>query len=239
MKKGLTQEVKERIEAIEGMDVFDAAKFRYVREQRSYRWLSVKWGINGRTVGRVLSFCGIVPRVGSDAVRSQWIDNAERRKKAGECLSATNHELAMKGLHVRQGKNKQNSQLIKDLFEKRRLFGAYVADFYVPDLNLVVDCLGRNRFPLSYDRHQRMAQDGACIAYCVNEQVARGSFSDLDNYISKVKLLRTNPSFRCAETMIFGACGECPFGADSDKFTICRSGVRASYYAELSASSND
>lgn len=67
---------------------------------------------------RLLADLGISIRHGSEAVRTQWIDNPDRRKKTSERLTQTNHELAAKGLHVRQGKTKANSDLIRGIAEK-------------------------------------------------------------------------------------------------------------------------
>uniref|UniRef100_UPI004027D5F3 DUF559 domain-containing protein n=2 Tax=Prevotella sp. TaxID=59823 RepID=UPI004027D5F3 len=296
MEKGISQEIKERVEAIEGMNILDAAKFRYVTEQRSFRWLVAYWKVNGRTVHRILSKLGIPIRHGSAAVRVQWIGAEERRKDAAKRLAQTNHELAAKGLHVRQGKTKENSGLIRDIsnklkrtssllrpsvrknaienslatrklhpermsalglplseseeimrshllamgfpFEVRKLIGGYVVDFFIKELRLVIDCQGRNRFPLSYTRHQCIAKEGICVAYCVNEQVKRRTFTDLDNYISLVKVFRSDPSSPCAEAVIWGACGFRPFGDDSYKVALKRTGKRGCYLTELSTSSD-
>lgn len=297
MKKGTSQETKERVEAIEGMNIHDAVKRRYLTEKRSIRWLALHWRMNERTVCRIIDGCGISVRHGSDAVRAQWIGAAERRAKAGERLAQINHTLAQKGLHVRQGKTKKNSSLIRGVaeklkvsssflrpdvrskalchsletralhpermsalhaplseceeimraylsslglaFEERKLVGRYVVNFFIPSINLIVDCQGRNRFPLSYVRHQAISQQGVSVCYCVNEQVKRRSFSHLDDYISRLKAFRADPSMRCAETVIFGACGQRPFGEDTAKFLIHKFGVRSDYLSEFTAATDD
>ena len=297
MKKGISQEIKERVEAIEGMNILDAAKLRYLTEERSFRWLVSHWMVNGRTVHRLLDELGIPIRHGSDAVRTQWTGNDFRRAEAGKRLAQTNHELAVKGLHVRQGKTKFNSDLIRGIseklqhsssflrpsvrrkaienslatrhlhpegmsalrmamsesesimfhhlvgigisFEVRKLIGGYVVDFFIPSLNLVIDCQGRNRFPLSYARHHAISQNGVCVAYCLNYQVKRSIFTDLDDYITLVKVFRSDPSSPCAESVIWGACGFLPFGDDSDKFSLERTGKRGSYLTKLSTSPDD
>ena len=297
MEKGISQEIKERVEAIEGINILDAAKCRYLIEMRSFRWISLHWQVNGRTVHRIMENLGIPIRHGSDAVRTQWIDNAERRVKAGKRLAQTNHELAAKGLHIRQGKTKENSKLIRGIaeklkvstsflrpdvktkalhcsletrrlhpermsalrtplskseeivhtylsakglpFEKRKLLGRYVVDFFIPSLNLIIDCQGRSRFPLSYARHQAISQQGASVCYCVNEQVERRNFAHLDDYISRLKIFRANPTMRCAKTVIWGACGQRPFGEDTDKFFVHKFGVRSDYFSEFTATSDN
>lgn len=296
MHKGLTEEIKERIEATEGMHFVDAAKQRYVIEQRSFRWLSRHWHVNSRTVGRILLFCGIPVRHGGDAVRSQWLDNTERRKQAGECLANTNRRFAAAGLHVRQGKTKANSELIRQIAEKlksrssflredvraraqaasvatrslhpermsalrnplskteeimrnyllgkklpfgqRVLVGSYVVDFYVPSLSLAIDCQGRSRFPLSYERHACILSKCHHVAYCVNDFVQRGVFTHLDDYISRLKFSSADPSVRCAEAVIFGACGNRPFGDDTDKCSLHCFGMRSNYFTEVSTATD-
>lgn len=297
MKKGITQEIKERVERIEGMDIFEASKLRYISEKRSTRWLSSHWNVNNRTVLRILAFCGIATRKGGEAVACQWLNNPERREKAGKRLAQINHELALKGLHVRQGVNKFNSLLMKHISEKlkhsssflrpeirekahaksmasraehpermsalrfplskaeillaehltelglqfeiRHLMKTYVVDFYIPQLSLVIDCQGRNRFPLSYKRHQEIASQCASIIYCVNNFVERGIFGNLDEYIATLQSLGSAPTIGCKKTMIFGACGNSPFGVDTNKFIVHKFGVYANNYTSLTTASDD
>ena len=294
MEKRITKETKERIEAVEGMDVSDAAKLRYLEEFRSFRWLASHWGVNGRTVGRVLHCCGIAVRHGSDAVSAQWVGAAERRVRAGETLANINHSLAQQGRHVRQGKTAANSELVRGVaaklrtsssffrddvkrravaaslatralhpermsalkaplslaeskirdylaarslpFEQRKLVGKYVVDFYIPSIGLVVDCQGRNRFPLSPERHRRILEEGCRVAYCVNDFVERGVFRRLDDYITLLEQSGLDPASRCAESVVFGACGAFPFGKDCHDIACHRFGVRTDYYTEVSAS---
>ena len=92
MNKGPTQEIINRVEAIEGREIVDAAKARYLAEERSFGWLALHWGINQRTVRRILIHYGITIRHGSDAIVSQWRDNSLRRKQAATTLAATKPE---------------------------------------------------------------------------------------------------------------------------------------------------
>lgn len=296
MAKGTSNKVVKRVESIEGMNIRDAAELRYITEQRTMRWLCRRWGLNIRTVMRILRSYGIPIRHGSDSIRTQWIDAEERRVAAGERLAATNHRLAQEGKHVRQGKNKQNSELVRQVADKlkssssflrpdvraksisgslatrrehpermsslrnplskaeeimkchvsamslemevRKLFGTYVADFFLPSIRLVIDCQGRNRFPLSPKRHKCFLQEGVRIAYCLNEYVFRGDFTQLDDYISRVKAACADPSSVCEESVIFGACGRAPFGDDAAEFIVHRSGVRTRYLTEVSTASD-
>lgn len=296
MTKGTSYKVIERVESIEGMNIRDAAELRYTTEQRTMRWLCSHWGLNMRTVMRILRTYDISIRHGSDAIRTQWIGAEERRKATGEHLASINHRLAQEGKHVRQGKNKQNSELIRQVAEKlksssallrpdvraksiagslatrrehpermsalrnplskaeeimkshiigmslkieeRKLFGSYVADFFLPSIRLVIDCQGRNRFPLSPKRHKRFLQEGVRVAYCLNEYVFRGDFTQLDDYISRVKAACTDPSSMCEESVIFGACGRAPFGDDAAELIVHRSGVHTRYTTEVTATTD-
>lgn len=126
MKKGLSQETIKRVEAIEGMNIRDAVELRYIREFRSFRNLCALWGINGRTVPKLIIHCGFQIRHGGEAVRTQWMNNPERRKNAGLLLSSINHQMALEGRHVRQGKTKENSDMIRQVSEKLKHSSAFL-----------------------------------------------------------------------------------------------------------------
>lgn len=298
MKKGVSEQVMERIKRIEGMDVSYAAILRYTIECRSFRWLCRHWEVNNRTVSKILKEFGVDIRHGGEAVATQWKNNPERRLKAGENIARINHKLAQEGKHIRQGKTKENSELIRNVSEKlktnssfnrpdvkaralaktlatRRAFPErmsalkkdmtkakaiiahlldehciefefnvlfkpnYVADFYIPHLNLVIDCKTRGRFPLDYTRHEAFMNKSDRVVYCVNEWLYRGNLGNLNEYISNLKIFCGNPSSSSKETMIFGACGLRPFGENTDKFRIERFGVHSNYYTRLSASTNN
>ena len=226
MKKGISQEIIERVEAVEGMNIRDAVELRYIREFCSFRDLCALWKVNNRTVSKIILYCGFNVRHGGEAIAAQWVNNPERRKAAADSLAFVNHRLALEGRHVRQGKTKENSALIRSIaqklkrtssflrpetkslalkhslrtraehpermyalkrspsacervlyeflksvhipFEFKKLFDIYVVDFYLPSLELAIDCMGSNRFPLSYQRHQSIAEKGCQIVYCVN-----------------------------------------------------------------------
>lgn len=234
MKKGISQEIKERVEAIEGMNILDAAKRRYLIEMCSFRWISRHWQVSGRTVHRILENLGLPIRHGGDAVRAQWIGNVERRAKAGERLAQTNHELAAKGLHIRQGKTKENSKLIRDIAEKLKSSSSFLR----PEVKTKALHRSLETRRLHPER-MSASQQGASVCYCVNEQVKRRDFAHLDDYISGLKIFRANPTIRCAKTVIWGACGQRPFGKDTDKFFVHKLGVRSDYFFELTAASDN
>lgn len=297
MEKGPSYKTIKRIETIEKMDVRDAAVLRYLDEKHSTRWLCAYWHLNNRTVMRVLRYFGIPIRHGGEAIATQWINNPCRRRETGERLGQINHSMALEGRHVRQGKTKENSELVRRVSEKlkksssflrpsvkkraltnslktrqehpermsalrfpitkaeeqlsayltqrglpflrRQLRGGrYIVDFVIPSLNLIIDCQGRNRFPLSYHRHEAIQSQHERVVYYVRELAEKGIFSNLDEYISKLQLPGSNPSVSGQETMIFGACGNAPFGADTNKFTLERLGVYSNYYTVLTRPPN-
>lgn len=297
MKKGLSQETIKRVEAIEGMNIRDAVELRYFREYRSYRNLCGLWGVNNRTVCRIISYCGLEPRRGGEAVATQWRGNDARRRDTGRRLAETNHRLALEGRHVRQGKTKENSELMRRVAEKlkknsaflradvkanalrnslrtraehrermsalklapsacerilydflesihipfefRKLTGRYVVDFYLPTLGLAIDCMGANRFPLSYERHKSITDEGCQIVYCVNSFLRRGDLADLNEYIARLKTVGNDPSGSREETVIWGARNTTPFGADSHRFTIERVYMGSYHKLCLTAATDD
>lgn len=297
MKKGISQEIIERVEAVEGMNIRDAVELRYIREFCSFRDLCALWKVNNRTVSKIILYCGFNVRHGGEAIAAQWVNNPERRKAAADSLAFVNHRLALEGRHVRQGKTKENSALIRSIaqklkrtssflrpetkslalkhslrtraehpermyalkrspsacervlyeflksvhipFEFKKLFDIYVVDFYLPSLELAIDCMGSNRFPLSYQRHQSIAEKGCQIVYCVNSFIKRGDFSDLYQYISGLQTVGSDPSLRCKETVIWGARGSSPFGKDSHRFTIKRVYMGSCHKLCLTASTDN
>lgn len=297
MKKGVSQKVIKRIEAIERINISDALVLRYVVERRSYRNICLLWKINNRTISKLLKEYNIAIRYGGEAVKTQWENNPKRREEAGKLLAQTNHKLAQEGRHVRQGKTKENSEMIRNIAEKLKTSSSffrkdvrekarkasmetrkkhpermsalrkpltpaksivaehlkekgfefetgflckfYVADFFIPSLNMIVDCKGRGRFPLSYERHKYLSAENRCVVYCVNEFLLKGNLTNLDEYIVRRKSFGFNPTSVSEETVIFGACSATPFGADGDKFVINRFGVRSNYYSVLTRASND
>lgn len=54
-------------------------KREYAENQRSFRWLAKELNINNRTIRKLLSQFGIEIRHGSEAVKTQWINNEERK----------------------------------------------------------------------------------------------------------------------------------------------------------------
>lgn len=297
MKESALEKAAKRVESIEGMDFRDAVELRYVREQRGYRYLCARWKTNNRMIARLIPLAGFSVRHGGEAVKTQWVDAEERRKAAGKLLAQINHELALAGLHVRQGVNKSNSEMMRRVsdklktnssffrkevrekalkhslesrarhpermsalrlpascneavlleflrgkgirFEFRKRIGRYIVDFYLPGAALAIDCQGAGRFPLSYQRHVAIAAKGVQVVYCVNSFVKKSDFSDLYEHIAHRQVSGLLPSHRCEDTVIWGARGPRPFGADTDKFTCERSYMNGCYKLVLTASSDN
>lgn len=297
MKESALEKAAKRVESIEGMDFRDAVELRYVREQRGYRYLCARWKTNNRMLARLIPLAGFSVRHGSEAVKTQWVDAEGRRKATGKMLAQINHKLALAGLHVRQGANKGNSEMMRRVsdklktnssffreevrvkalkhsvesrarhpermsalrfpascnevvlldflrgkgirFEFRKRIGRYIVDFYIPGEAFAIDCQGAGRFPLSYQRHAAIAAKGVQVVYCVNSFVKRADFSDLYKYIAHRQVSGRLPSHRCEDTVIWGARGPRPFGADTDKFTCERSYMNGCYKLILTASTDN
>lgn len=115
MRPGPTDETIKRIEMIEGIPIREALVKLYIDGFFTYRKLCKRWNINVRTLMRLFRFYKIEPRKGSEAVKTQWIKNLERRKKASEFMKKFAKELAKKGKHGRLGKTKENSESIRQM----------------------------------------------------------------------------------------------------------------------------
>lgn len=76
------QEISDRIG--EPLDI--AIQRRYVLFRMSYREIEQELGIANRTIMRTLERLRIEPRQGSDAVKTQWENNDERRQATSEML---------------------------------------------------------------------------------------------------------------------------------------------------------
>lgn len=193
MEKGLSKKVKDRIEAVEGMDVREAAEKRY-------------------SIAASLA----------------------TRRTHPERMSALKNPLSEAETALRS-----HLLAIELPFEERYLCGIYVVGFFIPELGIVIDCQGRNRFPLSFERNEAILAKNRGVVYCVNDFVKKGNFAYLDEYIAGVKASRFNPTSMSKETVILGACGSRPFGNDTDKFIVHRFGVRSNYCTILTTDTDN
>lgn len=71
-----------RIEKQIGEPLKDYLMREYVSNQKSFRMIRKDLMINGRTVPNLLKMYEIPIRHGSEAVKTQWVDNDKRRKKS-------------------------------------------------------------------------------------------------------------------------------------------------------------
>lgn len=89
MPKGVQQKTKQRIETIEGLTCREALFNIYFVQFKSFRKICEKWNINNRTLMRLFSEYGFVARVGSEAIKTQWIDAEQRRINTSNKLKET------------------------------------------------------------------------------------------------------------------------------------------------------
>jgi hypothetical protein len=125
-KKRNKSKFEQRIETIEGLPLNEALRILYVENGMTYRMLCRRWNCQPHTIINYMKKYGIPPRKGSDAIKQQWINNPSRKIKAAKRLASINHNLALKGLHVRQGKNKYNSELIRSISEKLKFSSSFL-----------------------------------------------------------------------------------------------------------------
>jgi hypothetical protein len=104
MKRGISNLVIQRIEALEGCSVKAALQELYVEKKLSYRKLCARWAMQNKQIIKLMVECGIAPRKGSEAVKTQWEDNDERRAATAQRTGVWASSLAAAGKHARQGK---------------------------------------------------------------------------------------------------------------------------------------
>ena len=90
MKKGVSQEIKQRIEAIERLPTREALYNRYFIDMLTFRKICIKWNINTRTLMRLFTEYAFESRKGGEAIKTQWL-NAENRK-----IKTSNNMAAMR-----------------------------------------------------------------------------------------------------------------------------------------------
>jgi hypothetical protein len=79
MKKAVNLKIKQRIESIEGCTFKDAIFKRYFIQLLGTKRICFIFQINNRTFRRLMDECGFAFRSGSEAVKTQWINNDERK----------------------------------------------------------------------------------------------------------------------------------------------------------------
>lgn len=267
MKKGVSDKIKQRIEAIEGRTANEALRIIYFIDMKSFRFICEKWSINTRTLMRLFRDFGFEPRKGSEAIKTQWIGNEERRKYAAKKLSETRKlhphpclgisrpdasermkaNNPMFNLEIRNKANQKTidtynkepqrmgqfhkkltpyEQSVFDFFTYKgikcignELIGKRFVDIYLPEFKIAIECVNSSRFPLSYDRHCHIKEQGVKVVYCTNYFIKKSDFDILYDYIINPDIVRSFPSLQSQEAVVFGRRNGIIFDTDFDKFT--------------------
>lgn len=93
MKETIKPKTKQRIELIEGRTVREALHAMYFIDMLSFRKIAAKWGVQMSSVNRWFRSFGFEPRRGGEAVKTQWINNPERRKSTSDMLKKTRESM--------------------------------------------------------------------------------------------------------------------------------------------------
>lgn len=94
----------QRIESIEGRGVAESLMDLYVQKMFTYRMLCARWKLQPRQVINLMREYNIPVRVGGEAVKTQWINNPERRKKTSDRCGKFFKEFYKENSHPRTGK---------------------------------------------------------------------------------------------------------------------------------------
>ena len=103
----------------------------YVIERMSYRQIMQKLGINNaRKVKKLLTEAGIKPRERSEAIKTQWEDNEQRRKRQAEKMSKIS---SGKKSPRRKSENELANILLQKglIFQKREIIDGYTYMYYI------------------------------------------------------------------------------------------------------------
>jgi hypothetical protein len=105
MWQNFKAQLEQRIDAPVKRALYDI----YVTQRKSYRYICRLWQINNRSLMKLMRDCGIEPRDRSEAVKTQWEGNKERRTQAShvfrQCIRdyyANGGQNASKRLDVRR-----------------------------------------------------------------------------------------------------------------------------------------
>lgn len=292
MNPGPTNEVLQRIESIEGRPAREALTALYVDQSLSIRKLRLRWYLNERTVMRLMKWFGVEPRRGSDAVKTQWINNDERRKISAETMRKTAVKQSAEGRHNRLGKTKETdegvmraAEKLKDSSSARRpevrakmafakiteyqknpgahpnakaaptkreqmmidtlkQWGMdaihnhhappYWIDAFIPDLNVGIECFSKSRCrTMAWERHAVLTARGIRLLYVSNGTIDRGGLEDLHQYLSNLKIIGSNPSAQCQESVIWGSRDIDLFRNYPDDVSVKRSLVGRCYRLDI------
>jgi hypothetical protein len=121
-KRGYSS-ISERI----GEDIAEYLQREYVDKLRSCRSIAKEiFGTekSSSSVGRWLKICGIEPRHGSEAVKTQWIDNDERRALSARQIVENKTPEVLRKLHMKMKTAEyRKKQSVSKTGEKNGMFG--------------------------------------------------------------------------------------------------------------------
>lgn len=122
MKHTFIQKHIDTIETIEGCSASEILFKLYIVEFYTYRKLQKRWNIgNNRAITNLLNYFNIPIRYGSDAIKSQWVNNDERKKKTSEKFKES-----LKGIpHPNFGKTKETSKGLKSVSDKLKITSSF------------------------------------------------------------------------------------------------------------------
>ena len=117
-------------------------------------------------------------------------------------------------------------QIVFDLFQNNgitaignELINGRFIDVYLPQFNIGIECIC-NRFPLSFDRHQKITANGMHVIYAKNNFIRSNRVTALYDYIINPNIFGCNPSFKSEESMIFSSKKGMIFDCSLNNFTI-------------------
>lgn len=96
----------------------------------------------------------------------------------------------------------------------------YFIDIFLPQFNIGFECFHVDRLPFDYQRHYYITGQNISIIYIANHAVKTMKFSDIDNYIRRINILRGSPTFNSKDTVVIGTKNMSPFRNNFDKLTI-------------------
>lgn len=287
----------QRIERIEGSSASEALHRLYHIELLSYSDLIKRWNMGSHTVIKLMKHFNIKPRDLSEAVKTQWIGDNDRRDKTSKIMSDTVKRMNNSGISPRLGKTKETSEKVRNASEKLKLstsarrpevrkkmsqakilaynnnplqhpnanvmptecektvinslkengietihnfrIGRYWIDIFIPDMNLGIECTGSSTRAYSWKRHKAITDTGATIIYIENRQIKRGNLWDLHKYVTNFKSIRSRPSFKSQDTVVWGHRILEPFASQPDNVTVVRTDMGKCYKLIISAATNN
>lgn len=117
----ISAELLEKVCRIEDCTIEElpAIAFRlYIEDLITTRQLCDRWKVNNRSAPKILKHLGIKIRNPSEAVKTQWVNNPERRELSREVMRKNATEMSRQGRHPRLGKTKETDEGVRKIAEK-------------------------------------------------------------------------------------------------------------------------